>query len=131
MFDVQMLASEPTIAALGSIAAYYRRVTAEAAPMNYLVAAVMLTTLAAATIDVARAHERRGLRALSLLLAAAPIALALVRVVPNAVTLGREAVSDAAQFALARSILWDHLACFVSVLAFLAVRLRLASDARL
>jgi hypothetical protein len=130
MFDVQVLLENPSVAALGSIAAYYRRVTTEAAPMNFLVAGVMMTTLVAGLVDLARARDRRGLRAVALLLAAAPIALALVRVVPNAVTLGREAVDDAAQLALARSILRDHLFCFASIAAFLALRLRLAARER-
>ena len=130
MFDVQVLVGNPSVAALGSIAAYYRRVTTEAAPMNYLVAAVMVTTLLAGLVDLTRFRDRRGLRAVALLLAAAPIALALLRVVPNAVALGREAVDDAAQLALARSILRDHLFCFGSIAAFLALRLRLAAGAR-
>jgi len=130
MFDVQVLAESPSVAALGSIAAYYRRVTTEAAPMNYLVAMVMMTTVLAGLVDVARSRDRRGLRVVALLLAAAPVALALVRVVPSAVILGGEAVDDAAQLVLARSILRDHLFCFASIAAFLAVRLRLAAGER-
>ena len=130
MFDVQVLVDSPSVAALGSIAAYYRRVTTEAAPMNYLVAAVMMTTVVVGMIDLARSRDRRGLRALALLLAAAPIGLALVRVVPDAVLLGAETVDDAAQVALAQSILRDHLFCFASIAAFLALRLRLAAGER-
>jgi hypothetical protein len=130
MFDVQVLVDNPSVAALGSIAAYYRRVTTEASPMNYLVAAVMITTLAAGLVDLSRSRDRRGLRAVALLLAAAPIGLALVRVVPNAMILGAETIDDAAQVALARSILRDHLFCFGSIAAFLTLRLRLAAGER-
>ena len=130
MFDVQMLAPTPSIAALGSVAAYYRRVTTAAEPMHYLVGTVMVVTLWLSVLDVARSRDRRALRVVALVLAAAPITLALVRVVPNAVALGREAVDDVAQFALARGILRDHLFCFASILAFVGVRLRLAAGAR-
>jgi len=130
MFDVQVLAESPSVAALGSIAAYYRRVTTDASPMNYLVAAVMMVTLLAALVDVARYHDRRGLRVAALLLVGLPIGLALIRVVPNAVTLGREAVDDATQLVLARSILRDHVFFFGSIAAFLAVRFHLATGSR-
>ena len=130
MFDVLMLGPNPSVAALGSVAAYYRRVTTTAEPMHYLVGTVMVVTLWLSVLDVARSSDRRALRATALLLAAAPITLALLRVVPNAVALGREAVDDAAQFALARGILRDHLFCCASILGFIAVRLRLASRAR-
>lgn len=130
MFDVQVLAESPSVAALGSMAAYYRRVTTEASPMSSLVAAWMGITILAGLVDVARARDRRGLRVVAFVLAAVPIALALGRVLPNAVTLGHEAVDDAAQLVLARSILWDHLFCFVSIATFLAVRLHLAAGER-
>jgi len=130
MFDVQVLGASPSIAALGSIAAYYRRVTTEAAPMGHLVATVMVTTLVAGLVDVARVRDRRPLRIVAFLLLAAPITLASVRVFPNAVTLGREAVEDTAQLALARVILRDHLLCLGSILGFLALRVRIAIGAR-
>ena len=130
MFDVQVLGASPSIAALGSIAAYYRRVTTEAAPMGHVVAAVMVTTLGASLVDIARAGDRRSLRIVAFVLLAAPITLASVRVFPNAVTLGREALDDPAQLALARAILRDHLLCLASILGFLVVRLRIAVGAR-
>ena len=130
MFDVQVRGASPSIAALGSIAAYYRRVTIEATPMGHLVAAVMVTALVASLVDVARARDRRALRIVAFLLLAAPITLASVRVFPNAMTLGREALDDSAQLALARAILRDHLLCLGSILGFLALRLRLAVGAR-
>jgi hypothetical protein len=126
MFDVQALGSAPSADAIASIMAYYRRVTTQAAPMGHLVAAVMATTLVAGVLDLTRAERRRALRAMALLLAAAPIALALLRVVPNAVTLGRAATVGPEQIALARSILWDHVLCFACILGFLGARFGLA-----
>ena len=127
MFDVQMLAASPSMAALGSIGAYYRRVTTDAAPMGYFVGGIMAMTLAASVVDAARARDRRALRIVAVLLAAAPIALAVVRTFPNAVTLGREAIGDSAQVELARAILWDHVLSLASIGGFLAVRLHIAS----
>ena len=126
IFDVQAVASAPSTAAIGSIMAYYRRVTTEAAPMGHLVTAVMATTLFAGVLDVARAESRRAVRALALLLAAAPIALALLRVVPSAVALGLASAPGPEQVALARSILRDHVLCLISILGFLAVRFGVA-----
>jgi hypothetical protein len=126
MFDVQALGSAPSSAAIGSIMAYYRRVTTDASPMGHLVAAVMVATLVASVRDLTRAQSRRALRGVALLLAAAPIALALLRVVPNAVALGLAPAAGPEQVALAQSILRDHILCLVSILGFLAVRFRLA-----
>ena len=55
MFDVQALRrgdGELPEAALASIAGYYARVTTAARPMNRLIAAVMLVTLAALVAQV-------------------------------------------------------------------------------
>jgi hypothetical protein len=126
MFDVQAIGAaagplpEPVLA---SIAAYYRRVTTEAAPMAHLVAAVMVLTLVAAARDVARDATHRGRRIVALVLAAAPILLALTRVFPNAVALGMRTAAAEVQTALARGILRDHIICFVLILGFLAVEL--------
>jgi len=126
MFDVQALGVAPDADAIASIMAYYRRVTTEAAPMGHLVAAVMATTLVAGVLDVARARNRRALRILALLLAAAPITLALVRVFPNAVALGLASGAGPEQVVLARAILRDHLFCFACILGFLVLRFDLA-----
>src|SRR5207244_10337876 len=91
MFDVQVLGHperelpEPV---LSSIAAYYGRVTMAARPMNRLVAAVMLATLAAIIVEIAREDPNSWLPWLSLALAIPPIWLAAARVVPSAVRLG-------------------------------------------
>ncbi len=71
MFDVQAGAwpgrggcegavlPEPVLA---SIAGYYARVTTAARPMNRLVAAVMLATLAAVIVEAAQGMRERGCR---------------------------------------------------------------------
>lgn len=57
MFDVQVLgqpAGELPEQRLSSIAAYYARVTTAARPMNRLIAAVMLATLAAIVVEIVK-----------------------------------------------------------------------------
>jgi hypothetical protein len=124
MFDVQAfgLRGGPDDAAiLASIAAYYRRVTTEASPMHLLIGATMLGTLAVALVRVVRARSTRAV--VTLVLAAVPIALALLRVFPNAVRLAAAGDPLAAQADLARAILWDHLGCFAAMTAFTVLQL--------
>ena len=62
MFDVQVRGHagdelpEPVLASIGG---YYRRVTTAARPMNRLVAAVMVATVAVLTVQVARGDDPR------------------------------------------------------------------------
>jgi hypothetical protein len=125
MFDVQVLAHRGTElpeAVLASIATYYRRVTTTARPMGHLVAAVMLIALI--TLGVRWVHTgATWYNVASLCLCAGPIALGLLRTVPNAVRLGARTGSRSEQCALARSICRDHLFCFVGIAAFLALQL--------
>jgi hypothetical protein len=127
MFDVQVLAdpsgggSVPE-AVLASIATYYRRVTTDASPMGTLIATVMAIAVSAALWQLVRAPERR--HALILLLIVLPVALALGRVVPNAVRLGARADPPAVQEQLALGICREHLACFASVAIALVLQLR-------
>ena len=113
----------PRVAELASIAGYYRRVTTEARPMNRLIAAVMLATLAALAAQIAEAHGRGWAPWLSLALAGAPILLAACHTVPCAVRLGRSSDAPERQGALARSILRDHVLCFASIVALIVVQL--------
>jgi hypothetical protein len=85
----------------------------------------MATLLVAGVRELVHPGERRALRAAALLLAAAAIALALMRVVPNAVALGFAPAAGPEQVALARSIFWDHVLCFACILAFVGVRVGL------
>ena len=123
MFDMQArrLDEPDGDARLASIADYYRRVTIEAYPANRLVAAVMLLTIAGSVARLWRVPSWRAF--VALLLVVAPVALARARVVPNAMRLGRRDDPLPTQRQLARTILWDHVACFAAIAAFLAVQL--------
>jgi len=128
IFDVQVLrhpargddVPEPVLA---SIAAYYRRATTDSRPMSHLIGGVMAATLAVLLVELFRGDEARPVVGASLALVGAPIALAYVRVVPNAIRLGRRTDTSGTQSALARAICRDHLLCFAMVLAFVALQL--------
>lgn len=127
MFDVQIArtsgARDTGGDAVASIAAYYRRVTTTARPMNRLVAAVMLATLTAIIIQIARGDRPRWLGWVALALAACPILLAGTRTVPHAVRLGARTDSAAQQETLARSIYRDHLVCACAISALIVAEL--------
>jgi hypothetical protein len=132
MFDVQAArrgdsggAPEAGVpeAALASIGAYYARVTTAARPMNRLIAAVMLGTVAALAGELAEGADPAWAAWASLALAAAGIGLAGVRTVPNAVRLGTRRDSAAVQSALARSVLRDHVFCFSAIAALVVLQL--------
>ena len=128
MHDVQVLSGrsrkdELPEDVLVSIARYYRRVTTEARPMNRLIAAVMVGTLVAIGIQIADGDSARWVGWTSLVLAGAPILLAGLRTVPNAVRLGGRADSPSEQAGLARAICSDHLVCFGAISALLAIQL--------
>ena len=128
MFDVQtrrLRGAAPADAerTLASIAGYYRRVTTDAFPMNRLIALVMIVGLAAVGYELATAPPPRWPTALALLLAAAAIGLAGVRVVPNAVRLGSRADPPETQAVLAHAIYRDHVVCLILIVAFVALQL--------
>lgn len=124
MFDVQVLrhhgAAELPEPVLASIAAYYRRVTTDAWPMSYLIAAVMLLGIVALVTRLATMPAWAGVA--SVVLLGGPVLLAAKRIVPNAVRLGRRADSIAVQSALARAICREHLLCLAAVVGFLALQ---------
>jgi hypothetical protein len=126
MFDVQVRGHAQAVlpeAVLASIAAYYARVTTASRPMNLLVAAAMLGTLAAVVVELARGDDPAWAAWASLALAAGPVGLARARTVPDAVGLGRRADPPEHQSERARSILRDHVACFASLLGLLVLQL--------
>jgi hypothetical protein len=126
MFDVQALRhrrGEVPEDALASIAAYYRRVTTAARPMNRLIAAVMVATLAAIVAQIAGGDAPDWVGWASLGLAGAAIALAGAHTVPAAVRLGARRDTPAMQGRLARSILRDHLLCLAAIASVLVVQL--------
>jgi hypothetical protein len=132
MFDVQVLRHrgaalpEPV---LDSIAAYYRRVTTEAAPLGHLVGVVMLAAVATAVAFLGRGEEPRWAGWLSLALCVPPIVLAQTRIFPAAARLGSGTGSAEECSGLARSICRAHLACLAAIGAFTALQLRLAAAA--
>lgn len=126
MFDVQ--AARPGAGSLSrdvaaSISGYYRRVTTTARPMNWLVAAVMLVTLAALSAEIWIRSEPRWAAWVSLGLAAIGVGLAAVRTVNNAARLGGATDDLPTQSELARSILRDHVTCALAVGAALVMQL--------
>lgn len=126
MFDVQVIghrASALPEEVLGSIAAYYRRVTTAARPMNRLIALVMLATLAAILAELFRGATPAWVAWTSLAAAATPIALAGARTVPNAVRLGARGDAIERQGALARSICHQHIFCAGSIVVLLLLQL--------
>jgi hypothetical protein len=128
MFDIQVRghAGERELpeSLLASIAAYYARVTTAARPMNRLIAAVMLATLAAIVVEIADGNAVPAAVAwVSLGLAAAPIGLVGARTVPEAVRLGTRTDTLEQQSVLARSVWHAHLFCFAAIAALIALQL--------
>lgn len=126
MFDVQVIGHRGEAvpeAALGSICAYYARVTTAARPMNRLIATVMLATLAAIVLELIKAGSPTWVALSSLVLAAAAIGLAGARTVPSAVRLGSRRDPVERQGELARSILREHLFCAAAIALVLALQL--------
>jgi len=125
MFDVQTRGhrgGELPLDVLGSIAAYYRRVTTQAAPMNRLVVVVMVGTLAAIVAEIIAAPAH-WLGWVSLALAASAVGLAAVRTVGNAVRLGWERDSPQQLSELARSVYRDHVFCLAAMTIVVAMQL--------
>jgi hypothetical protein len=108
---------------LASIAAYYRRATTDARPMNLLVAAVMVATLAALVAQLAGDDVDDWVAFFSLVPAATAIGIAGVSTVPSARRLGSRRDPLAVQSGLARAIYRDHLVCLALIAAVLAVQL--------
>ena len=118
MFDVQALGhrdDDLPAEVVDSIAAYYRRVTTTAAPMNRLIAAAMLATLVGLVGEIVGNDVRAWVAWASLVLACVGIGLAGARTVRNAVRLGAQTDTAANQSTLARVILRDHIVCFVAI----------------
>lgn len=127
MFDVQALRGSRDEAlpeaVLASIAAYYRRVTSEARPMDLLIGAVMIASIAGTVVTLFRGAAPFGWRAAALALLVVPVVLAQSRVFPNAKRLGARSDSLERQSALAREIARAHVGCFAAMLGFVAIQL--------
>jgi RsiW-degrading membrane proteinase PrsW (M82 family) len=129
MFDVQTLRHRRGAIpedVLASIAAYYRRVTTTARPMNRLVALVMLGTLIALVIQLVQDDVPRWTAVTSLALAVVAIGLAVSRTFGAARRLGTRSDPIDRQSALAHGVCRDHLVCLVLIAALLVVQLGLA-----
>jgi hypothetical protein len=129
MFDVQVAGHgerELPEEVLASVAGYYRRVTTAARPMNRLIAAVMVATLAAIVVEIVNADTPHWVGWASLVLAAAAILLAGARTVPSAVRLGGRSDAVDRQSALARSIFRQHLFCISAIAVMLVLQLSAA-----
>jgi ER membrane protein SH3 len=126
MFDVQVIGNRERVLPeerLASIAAYYRRVTTAARPMNRLIALVMLATLASIVVEIVNGDTAGWVGWSSLGLAAAAILLAGIHTVPSAVRLGARGDKLDRQSELARSICREHQLCIVAIAAVLALQL--------
>jgi hypothetical protein len=130
MFDVQARGrggADLSEEVLGSISAYYRRVTTTARPMNRLIATVMLGTTVAIAIQIATGDAPRAVGWVSLALAASAILLAAVRTVPNAQRLGTGNDAITVRSRLARAVLRDHLFCLSAIASVIAIQLIFAA----
>jgi hypothetical protein len=83
----------------------------------------MLATLAAIVVEIVEGGVPRWAAWVSLALALAPILLAGARTVPGAVRLGTRRDPLARQSSLARSICLEHMLCFASIAAVVALQL--------
>jgi hypothetical protein len=126
MFDVQVRAHDTArlpAEVLDSIAAYYRRVTTNARPMNRLIALVMLVTIATLVGEIALGDANTPVALLVLALAATGIGLAAARTVRNAQRLGAQQDTPDGQATLARSIYLDHVVCLFVILTALVLQI--------
>ena len=123
MFDIEARGGKAVLEepVLQSITGYYRRATTTSQPMGAVIAGVMLLLLATLTAEAVRGDSPGWLIGASALLAGGPIALALLRTVPNAVRLGRRTGSPAEQTRLARAVLRDHVLCAIGMALFVAL----------
>jgi len=126
MFDVQVHkhAGDPLPPdVLASISAYYRRVTTEAYPMNRLVAAVMVFTLAAIVAEIVEGENPWLIDWGSLAIAGSGFVPTLTRTVPNARRLGSAKDTPEVQSSLARAIWRAHRLSFARMFVVLCLQL--------
>ena len=129
MFDVQVRRHGGEVLpdeVLGSISAYYRRVTTDAQPMSRLVTFAGVVTVLALAAQAALGREPAWAAWLSLALALAGLGLAVARTVRNAARLGRRGDPAQVQSRLARLIYRDHLFCLATMTAVMGLQVRLA-----
>lgn len=118
MFDVQtrrQLSGTLPPDILGSISAYYGRVTTGASPMNRLVRVMMLVTLIGIIAEIVTRALPPWITWPSLTLALAATLLGALSAVPSAVRLGSANGSPDEQTQLARQVYRDHVICFAAM----------------
>jgi hypothetical protein len=126
MFDVQTRKHTDEVLpteVLASISAYYRRVTTEAAPMNRLIALMMLVVLGAILAEIFADEISAWITWGSLVLALFGFAMTRMRTLPNAIRLGQATDPPEVQSQLARSVFRDHAFGFARTLVLLALQL--------
>jgi hypothetical protein len=126
MFDVQVARHHEAVVpedVVQSIAAYYRRVTTDARPMNRLVGLVMLGTIAAVVAAIVRGDGSAWVRWVSLPLVVVPVARAATNTFPSAARLGQGVGSPLERSRLARTIYRDHFGCLIAIATVLVVQL--------
>ncbi len=126
MFDVQARRKDVDLPddTLASISAYYHRVLTGAGPMSALVAVVMAISLGAHIAELAGDDVPPWTAIASLAFLLPAIAIAALHTVPDRQTPRRpHATTPATQTTLARSILRDHVICFVLIAAVLTIQL--------
>ena len=123
MFDVQVRGATLGAEAVVSISTYYRRVTTDARPMNRLIALAMLLTLGTIVAELVNDETAPWVGWASLVLALGPMLTAGLRTVPRAVRLGAATDTAETQGRMAVKIFQEHVLCFVSISALIAVQL--------
>lgn len=106
---------------LDPVAAYYRTITSDVLAWGPIGAVMVVTVIGSAWDAWRRGGTRRWL---AMILCAAPIALALIEVIPEAVALGAGADSPGTQSARARTIAWLHIGDLTAMITFLVLQLR-------
>ena len=132
MFDVEAMGHDGTLPdqVLDFIAAYYHHVTTAAAPMGNVVSLVMMLAILGTVVQLTQSALPVWVRSAALVTVLLPTVLALAYVVPAAVRLGTQTDTPEVQSALARTILWSHVVCLVSILAFLALQIAAVQQLR-
>ena len=108
---------------IATIKTYYLRALSAETGGFPLIMTMMLMAITGALLQVRDSGIVLWARLLSLLLVIPPVALAGVRVVPNARILASTNLDPVQQSEFATLILQDHLYCFGSILAFLFTQL--------
>ena len=127
MFDVQVLRDRENPLqerTLASIASYYARVTTAARPMNRLIAAVMLATIAAAIVEITEAAPSVvGSLGLARPAAASRCCWPAAGSCRRRSRLGSREDPPGRQSELARAICREHILCACLIAALIALQL--------